>query len=150
MGLQIVYEKSSVRSLHIFLNAKHFYFCHFYICFSLTWQSQKMREKSDKSKSAWHSIKYVTTELNFFSFTIWSHLMFKEKNHMSYFLSPWFDQGTNFWTTGHTYLAKAMLSVDRFSDFILFFEWKVRCSGRLWRSTRLIWFFLIDMIDLLS
>ena len=30
-----------------------------------------MREKSDKSKNAWHSRKYVTTELNFF------HLQFE-------------------------------------------------------------------------
>ena len=36
MGLQIVYEKSSVRSLHIFLNAKHFYFRHFFLSFFVT------------------------------------------------------------------------------------------------------------------
>ena len=35
--------------------------------------------------------------------------------------------------------AKAMLSVERFSDFFCyFFEWKVQCSARAWRSTRLI------------
>ena len=33
-----------------------------------------MREKSDKSKSAWHSRKYVRTELNFFH-TQFLHLL---------------------------------------------------------------------------
>ena len=61
-----MYEKSSVRSLHIFLNAKHFYFCHFFLSFFVTVKLKKNKSKSDKSKSAWHSRKYVTTELNFF------------------------------------------------------------------------------------
>ena len=59
-------KKSSVRSLHILLNAKHFYFCHFFLSFFVTVKLKKNKSKSDKSKSAWHSRKYVTTELNFF------------------------------------------------------------------------------------
>ena len=39
---------------------------YFFLSFFVTVKLKKNKSKSDKSKSAWHSRKYVTTELNFF------------------------------------------------------------------------------------
>ena len=64
--LQIVYEKNSVRSPHIFLKAEYFYFCHFFLSFLVTVELKKNKSKSNKCKSTWLSRKYVVTELSFF------------------------------------------------------------------------------------
>ena len=67
MRLQIVHERNSGWSSHIFLKAKYFYFCHFSLSFLVTVELKKNKSKSDKCKSTWLSRKYVVTELSFFN-----------------------------------------------------------------------------------